>query len=58
MNKTDPHSDIIFCNFQYEMPLAQIKDNKMDKDSKALMGSIVLGFLIVAIIYIAYKLLT
>jgi len=28
------------------------------KDSKALMGSIVLGFLIVAIIYIAYKLLT
>ena len=31
---------------------------KKTKDSKALMGSIVLGFLIVAIIYIAYKLLT
>ena len=50
-----------------EMPLVQIKENKMkfrrllsyklDNDSKA-MGSIVLGFLIVAIIYIAYKLLT
>ena len=49
-----------------EMPLVQIKENKMkfrrllsyklDNDSKA-MGSIVLGFLIVAIIYIAYKLL-
>ena len=30
----------------------------MNKDSKALMGAIVFGFLIVAIIYIAYKLLT
>ena len=50
-----------------EMPLVQIKENKMkfrrllsyklDNDSKA-MGWIVLGFLIVAIIYIAYKLLT
>ena len=34
------------------------KGEIMNKDSKALMGSIVLGFLIVAIIYIAYKLLT
>ena len=31
---------------------------KKTKNSKAFMGSIVLGFLIVAIIYIAYKLLT
>ena len=46
------------CNFLYETPLAQIKDNKMDKGSKALMGWITVGFLIVAIIYIAYKLLT
>ena len=51
-----------------ETPLGQIKENKMkfrrllsyklDNDSKAIIGSIVLGFLIVAIIYIAYKLLT
>jgi len=30
----------------------------MNKDSKALMGSIFLGFSIVIIIYIVYKLLT
>ena len=42
----------------YETLLAQIKENKMKKETKTLMGSIVLGFLIVQIIYIAYKLLT
>jgi len=41
-----------------ETPLAHIKEKKMKKKTKALMGWIVLGFLIVQIIYIAYKLLT
>jgi len=35
----------------YETPLAQIKENKMNKTSKALMGSIFLDFSIVVIVF-------